>query len=172
MPSHKINLSPRASEPDDAEQLRRELAASEDRALRLRADFENYRRRVARERGDAIHEGRRDAVHSVLPVLDALDLAIAGGSTDRALLDGIVATRTLLLGALRENGAEPIEALGKRFDPTIHEAVGTTPASPGQEPGQVVHVVRSGWRLGDVLRPSQVIVSAAASPANPSHRDR
>ncbi len=166
MASHKINLTSRASEPDEVERLRRELAASEDRALRLRADFENYRRRVARERDSATHEGRRDAVRAVLPVLDALDRAIAGGSTDRALLEGIVATRTLLLGALRECGAEPIEALGKRFDPTIHEAVGTAPASPGAEPGTVVHEVRSGWRLGDVLRPTQVIVSTAASPAS------
>ena len=163
MPSHKINLWPRASEPDEAERLRRELAECEDRALRLRADFDNFRRRVTRERDPASLEGRRDAVRSVLPVLDALDRALAGDSADRALFEGIAATRTLLLGALKENGAEPIEALGKRFDPTIHEAVGTTPAA-SHEPGTVVHEVRSGWRLGEVLRPSQVIVSTAGSP--------
>lgn len=165
MPSHKINLTSRASEPGEVEQLTRELAACEDRALRLRADFDNYRRRVARERDGAAHEGRRDAVRAVLPVIDALDRAIAGGSTDRALLEGIVATRTLLLDALRASGAEPIEALGERFDPTIHEAVGTAPASGRAEPGTVIHEVRSGWRLGDVLRPAQVIVATAASPS-------
>ncbi len=163
MASYKINLSPLASPTDDLERLRGELAECEDRALRLRADFDNFRRRVAREREGASVEGRRAALGSILPVLDSLDLAIAAGSTDRGLLDGIVATRKLFLDALRENGAEPIEALGKKFDPTVHEAVGAMPAAH-VEPGTVVREVRGGWRLGkDLLRAPQVIVSTAGA---------
>jgi molecular chaperone GrpE len=163
MSPHEINLAPDANRSDEAEELRRELAESQDRVLRMRADFENFRKRVAREREGASAEGRRAALLSVLPVLDSLDRALAAGSTDRDVYEGIVATRRLFVGALRENGVEPIEALGRPFDPNLHEALGAAPAAD-VAPGTIVEEVRTGWRAGkELLRPSQVIVASGAA---------
>src|SRR5690242_3023245 len=101
----------------DPVELRRALDQERERALRLLADFENYRRRVARERETAQLEGRREALLPVLPVVDTLERALKAGSTDLAFLDGVAATHAMLLAALRTAGAEPIEAVGRRFDP-------------------------------------------------------
>jgi molecular chaperone GrpE len=162
MASSRINLSPFGDEQPDPERLRRELDECEDRALRLRADFDNFRRRVERERAGAAGEGRRAALLAILPVLDSLERGLAAGSSDRAFYTGIAATHTLFLDALREAGAVPIESVGKPFDPTVHEGVGTATAA-GVAPGTVVRDLRTGWLLGgDLLRPAQVIVSAAA----------
>jgi len=164
---------PRAGEPiespEDVEQLRRALDAERDRALRLRAEFDNFRRRSAREREAAGGEGRRAALLPLLAVLDALERALAAGSTDRDFYEGVAATQRLFTQALRDAGAEPLETVGQPFNPTVHEAVGTAPAN-GRRPGTVAQEVRRGWRLGgELLRPAQVVV-AARSEADDSWR--
>jgi molecular chaperone GrpE len=78
----------------------------------------------------------------------------------------VAATHRLFLNALREAGAEPVEAVGQRFDPTIHEAISTVPAN-GAEAGTVAGEVRRGWRLGDaLLRPAQVVVATTGEHAD------
>jgi molecular chaperone GrpE len=145
---------------DEVEDLRRSLQEQEQQYLRLLADFENFRRRIARERQGAREEGRRDTLLRLLPVLDTLERALATGSTDMAFYEGVAATHRLFLTALRELGVEPIESEGRRFDPSLHEAVATV-ASEGVEPGTVAHEIRRGWRLGDeLLRAAQVVVAA------------
>ena len=145
---------------DDVEGLRRSLGEQHDRYLRLLADFENVRRRMAREHERARHEGRRDALLPLLPALDTLDRALAAGSTDTPFYEGVVATHRLFIDALRELGVEPIQAEGQSFDPNQHEAVATVPADD-VEPGTVTREVRRGWRFGhELLRPAQVVVAA------------
>ncbi|HTU02517.1 MAG TPA: nucleotide exchange factor GrpE [Candidatus Sulfotelmatobacter sp.] len=149
----------------EAERLRRELEEERQRMLRLRADFENVRRRAAREQENASREGRRAALFPLLPVLDMLEHALEAGSSDTEFYRGVAATRELFLAALREAGAEPIESLGRPFDPAVHEAVATM-RSAGVPGGTVVREVRRGWRLGDeLLRPTQVVVAAAGREA-------
>jgi molecular chaperone GrpE len=147
---------------DEVEQLRHELDEERDRRLRLLAEFDNFRRRAARERETAGAEGRRAALRPLLAVLDTLDRALAAGSSDRDFYDGVAATSRLFVDALRQAGAEPIESVGRPFDPTVHEAVATVPAE-GRPPGTVVQEASRGWRLGgELLRPAQVVVAAPA----------
>jgi molecular chaperone GrpE len=142
-------------------------AEADERHLRLRADFENFRRRAAKDYESAHREGRRTALLPLLPVLDSLERALQAGSTDREFYDGVEATHRLFLAALREAGAKPIETVGQPFDPTVHEAVAAVPADGGVTPGTVVREVRRGWRLDDeLLRPAQVVVASAEEPAD------
>lgn len=141
-------------------------AEADDRHLRLLAEFENFRRRAAKEHEAARREGRRSALLPLLAVLDAFERALGAGSTDRDFYEGVAATHRLFLDALREAGAAPIESVGRPFDPNVHEAVATAPAD-GVPPGTVAREVRRGWRLGnELLRPAQVVVAAAEEPAN------
>jgi molecular chaperone GrpE len=147
---------------EEVEQLRHELDEERDRRLRLLAEFDNFRRRAARERETAGAEGRRAALRPLLAVLDTLERALAAGSSDRDFYDGVAATHRLFVDALRQAGAEPIESVGRPFDPTVHEAVATVPAE-GRPPGTVVQEASRGWRLGgELLRPAQVVVAAPA----------
>jgi molecular chaperone GrpE len=154
-----------ADAADEVERLRRALEEEQQRSLRLLADFENLRRRMAREQEAARREGRRAALLPILPVVDALERALAAGSTDPDFYEGVAATHRLFLNALREAGAEPVEALGRPFDPAVHEAIGTLPTD-GLDPGTVAREVRRGWRLGDeLLRPAQVVVASSREAA-------
>jgi molecular chaperone GrpE len=156
----------RADSTEDVERLRRALEEEERRHLRLRADFENFRRRSAQEVEAARPEGRRAALLPLLSVLDTLERALAAGSTDRDFYEGVAATHRLFTRALREAGAQAVESVGRAFDPQLHEAVATVP-SGGVEPGTVAREVRRGYRIGDeLLRPAQVVVATG-----PEHAD-
>jgi molecular chaperone GrpE len=145
----------------EVERLRRSAREQEDRHVRLRADFENLRRRLARESERAREEARRAALLPLLGVLDTLERALAAGSADPPFYEGVVATHRLFLSSLRETGAEPVPSAGERFDPSVHEAVATEPSSE-DDAGTVLREVRRGWRLGSgpLLRPAQVVVAA------------
>lgn len=167
MDASQADASDRAVEADEVERLRRALDEEHQRNLRLLADLDNLRRRVAREQEAARHDGRRAALLPLLPVLDTLERALAAGSIDPDFYEGVAATHRLFIDALREAGAEPLESVGRPFDPKVHEAVATVP-SDGVQPGTVAREVRRGWRLGDeLLRPAQVVVATSPEPAGP-----
>jgi molecular chaperone GrpE len=152
----------RGVEREAVERLRQELDEERQRSRQLLAEFENFRRRTAREQESAGHEGRRAALLPLLVVIDTLERALAAGSSDRDFYEGVAATHRLFTEALRKAGAEAVESVGRPFDPTLHEAVATVPPSGGQ-PGIVAREVRRGWRLGnDLLRPAQVVVATPA----------
>ena len=152
---------------DDVEELRRSFGEQQERYLRLLAEFEYVRRRMAREHERARHEGRRDALLALLPALDTLERALAAGSTDTPFYEGVVATHRLFLDALRELGVEPVQSEGQPFDPNQHEAVATVPPDD-VDPGTVTREVRRGWRFGhELLRPAQVVVAARPEVAEP-----
>src|SRR5687768_8477096 len=154
-----------AVEIDEVERLRVALEEERQQRLRLLADFDNFRRRMARDGEVARHDGRREALLPLLPVLDTLERALAAGSTDPTFYEGVAATHRLFLSALREAGAQPVESVGRPFDPRLHEAVSMI-AAHEIEPGTVAREVRRGWRLGDdLLRPAQVVVASAPEPA-------
>ncbi len=138
-----------------------------DSLQRLKAEFDNYRKRVERDREAQHQAGVRELVGELLPVIDNLERALAalGGVGDQ-IVAGIEMVRGQLTGLLGGRGVEEIAAHAEPFDPTVHEAVAQHPTDE-HEPGTVVHVAEKGYRLGEtVLRPAKVVV-ATRPPEEP-----
>ncbi len=141
-----------------------------DALRRLQAEFENYRKRVAKQEADHVARAALSLVDKLLPVLDTLDLA-AEHLGDAESTDGkaLLAASSLLHGVLSKEGLERIDPIGEVFDPTAHEAVGHLPDDDGPESGTseqesasgpvVAQVMRPGYRWkGSVVRPAMVVV--------------
>ena len=128
---------------------------------RIAADFDNYRKRVERDEAETSHFLTRRLLEQLLPSLDAFDAALAyqpNSDGEKAVLDGMEGTYTVLMETLSKQGLEPIEAQGKPFDPAFHEAV-SGPGGEGEGDLVVAQEVRKGYTLqGRVIRPSLVIV--------------
>jgi molecular chaperone GrpE len=150
-----------------------ETAAQRDEYLalaqRTQADFENYRKRVARESAAAQERGVASLAKELLPALDNLDRALAEAGTagsaraeDDPLLQGVRLVRSELSAALARAGIESFSPVGEVFDPSLHEAVATAQQSTnGAQSGTVVEVFQPGYRLGaSVIRPARVVVAA------------
>lgn len=145
---------------DDHATVVRERDDYLDALQRLKAEFDNYRRRVDRDREIQHHAGVRDLVGELLPVIDNLERAIEalGGAGDQ-IVAGVEMVRGQLTGLLAGRGVEEIDAHRTPFDPTVHEAVAQHPTDEHDE-GTVVHVAEKGYRLGEiVLRPAKVVVA-------------
>jgi molecular chaperone GrpE len=130
-------------------------------AQRTKADFENYRKRAAREAGAAQERGVMKLARELLPAVDNLDRALeAVGAGDGAdLVAGIRLVHAEVLAALARVGVEPFDPAGDPFDPSCHEAVAQQPVD-GAEAGTVAEVYQRGYRLGEVvIRPARVLVA-------------
>jgi len=132
-------------------------------AQRTQADFENYRKRVARDAAAAETRGLVRVARELLPSLDNLGRAVAhadDGDTDPVLIDGLMLVQRELLGALQRVGIESYGEAGERFDPELHEAVAQQPFE-GRAAGEIVEVYQPGYRLagGALVRPARVLFS-------------
>jgi molecular chaperone GrpE len=141
-----------------------DVAAERDQYLalaqRTQADFENYRKRVAREAAAAQERGVAKLAKELLPALDNLDRALGAAAQDDPLLDGVRLVRGELSSGLARVGIESFGAAGDTFDPVEHEAVAQQPVE-GAVSGSVVEVYQPGYRLGaSVIRPARVLVAA------------
>ena len=138
----------------DVEVLRAERDQWRDAAVRLQADFENYRKRAAGQASDEADRAAGRIVEQLLPVLDACEAALAHGVT------GVDAVWTPLLDALQKQGLERLEVAGQPYDPAVAEAVVHEPGDVGDDGGPIVaEVLRTGWRWkGRVLRAAMVRV--------------
>ena len=148
-----------ASDPlADAERRRDEYLAL---AQRTQADFDNFRRRAARDAAAAGPRAKAGLVRELLPALDNLERALAAaGDAEQGLAGGVRMVHSELIGALQRAGVAAYEPTGEPFDPNVHEALSTRPAD-GTDAGVVVDVLEKGYRLDDtVLRPARVVVSA------------
>ena len=135
-----------------------------DAATRARADFLNYQARSAKDLDRAEELALRRYVLELLPIMDSFELARQDASTDQADVDRLRAALDMIGTSLQQTlavrGLERIEAKGKPFDPTIHEAVAKRPAERGEAPNSVVEELRPGYKWkGLILRPAQVLVS-------------
>jgi molecular chaperone GrpE len=140
------------------------VAAERDQYLalaqRTQADFENYRRRVARESALAQERGVVKLAKELLPALDNLDRALEAADQDDPLLQGVRLVREELSAALGRVGIESFSPAGEVFDPALHEAVVHQPVD-GAPSGTVAEVYQPGYRLGDqIIRPARVVVAA------------
>jgi len=132
-----------------------------DLAKRAQADFENYRKRAAKEAAAAGARARSGLIRELLPVVDNLERALASSDgADETFVQGVRLVYNELQGVLSRAGVEAIEPAGEPFDPTVHEALSTR-ESDGAEAGVVLDVVEKGYRSGDtVIRPARVVVAA------------
>jgi molecular chaperone GrpE len=130
-------------------------------AQRTQADFENYRKRIAKEAAAAQERGTSALAKELLPALDNLDRAIEAAAADDPLLEGVRLVRSELSAALLRARIESFSPAGETFDPALHEAVATAPAPEGQPSGTVIEVYQPGYRLGaNISRPARVVVAA------------
>ena len=151
---------PAAEESAPAHSTAEPAHAPDDSYLRLAADFDNYRKRVAREQVEWTSRANERLLNELLPVLDDLERALeaAAQHEEAKLEEGVRLVHRSLLGLVERHGLSEIEAEGA-FDPHVHEALLAQPGE-GAEQGAVLQVLQKGYRLGDkVLRPARVIVA-------------
>lgn len=163
-PMPGIDDAPSGDGRHDEEIDRLRKQADDQRALYLRAlaDFDNYKRRTERDQGARSEHGRRELLKKLLPALDNLQRAAQyrdRGTPPEQIVDGLLATVKQFETILDSENVRPIETVGKPFDPTVSEAVGTAPNGALPD-NTVLDEARRGYMIGgDVLRPAQVIVS-------------
>jgi molecular chaperone GrpE len=170
----ETGLEPSLAEPartgeatpgDELAALRREVAELKQALLRRRADFENYKKRVERDRGTAAVEAETSLLQQLLATVDNLERALLAQDAGPALREGVVLTHRELLGLLESLGVEVLDPKGQRFDPAEHQAILHEPVT-GFEPGTVAEVYRKGFRYRDrLLRPA--LVKVAGSETGP-----
>ena len=156
----EVMAAPQAAE--DAAEMAQEIEKYKDAALRARADLDNYRKRVAREKEDAIRYANNSLLESLLPIVDNFELGLEAAKNAKdasGIVQGLEIVRKQLEDFLRDHGVEVVNAVGDRFDPNLHEAVAHEPNAEIDE-GTVVRQIRRGFKLKDRLsRPATVVVS-------------
>lgn len=132
-----------------------------DRYARLLADFDNFKKRTARDREDTYLFAEMDILRDVLPTVDHLALALANAKDkDNEFVKGVQIVYDTLLKALKEHGAEPFDSVGEKLDPDKMEAIASLPSAEIEE-GKVSNEAKKGWMLKEkVLRAAQVVVSS------------
>lgn len=155
--------APEEPAPVARQQQKPEDEALEMRFLRLQADFDNYRKRVQRERGEWQRQAREDLLNELLPVLDHFELGLntaASHHVETSVMDGLRMVYDQFVAALRKYEVVPVEAEGAPFDHNLHEAITFVPSD--EHPAQtVIAQTRRGYLLGEkLLRAAQVVVSS------------
>jgi len=147
------------SQTADLQKLKEERDSMYDRLLRKQAEFENYKKRVERERAEFIQTASADLMKELLNALDSFDMAIRNASTDARTLQGFELIYKQLLDTMNRFGLKAMDAKGKKFDPNFHQAVATTPTNEVEE-NTILDELRKGYLLnGRLLRPAMVNVS-------------
>jgi molecular chaperone GrpE len=166
-PAPAPDPEPQPDEPQPDERDPDPLAEAEAKrdeylelARRTQADFENYRKRTAKDLAAAGTRAKLGLVRDLLPVVDNLERALESADSQEGLAEGVRLVLTDLQGVLAREGVKAVEPAGERFDPTVHEALSTRPED-GADPGVVLDVVQKGYRMNDtVIRPARVVVSS------------
>jgi molecular chaperone GrpE len=161
-PANERELLEQKEEVEDPHaQLERERDEYLDLARRAQADFENYRKRAAKEAALAGQRAKSGLVRELLPVVDNLERALASaGDNEQHLAEGVRLVHSELIAVLERNGVEQFDPRGERFDPEEHEALSMR-SEDGAESGTVLDVVEKGYRSnGGILRPARVVVSS------------
>lgn len=156
----KNDKSTAGDEPSEVERLKEELRREHDLYLRALADYDNYRRRIERERTTAARSGKREIILQLLDVLDGFDRALQHlDDAPSSVSEGLQLLQRKLLGLLEAQGVTPLQSLGETFNPELHDAIGTV-QSDDAEPGTVAEEMQRGYRWGDdLLRPARVRVA-------------
>jgi molecular chaperone GrpE len=162
-----VVVEPTTVTPEQLAELKALAARADenwDRLLRTSADFDNFKKRAAREKQEAVKYANEGLLQRLLPVLDSLDMALAaaqaaGPDADQSLQTGVGLVFQQLKAVVTEAGLEEVDAVGKRFDPNLHEAL-SQQETPDVPEGHVVQQARKGYRLRErLLRPASVVVA-------------
>jgi molecular chaperone GrpE len=156
--------APAPDEPGAPDGLQKERDDLFDRLLRKTAEFDNFRKRVERDRKDMIEWAAADAISELLPIVDDFDRALAADAPPeaQAYKSGLELIHRQLAELLKKRGVSTIEPLGADFDPHVHQAVAYEEV-PGAREGEVVGVMAKGYKLGErLLRPALVKVAKAS----------
>ncbi len=161
-------LVPEAPTPEQIDELRNRASKADEnweRLLRVTADMDNFKKRAAREREEAIRYANESLIKKLVPVLDNFDMALTAasqssdGGAAQSLQTGVAMIYQQLRNVLLESGLEELDASGKTFDPNWHEAVSQQETDEVPE-GQVVQQLRKGYKLRDrLIRPATVVVA-------------
>ena len=157
------HLNEQVAEEAQMEKLKTELQEQKEKYLRLYAEFDNFRRRTARERIEMAQTAGKDVIYSLLEVLDDCDRAekqIAKGMVTDEFIKGVLLVFTKLRNIMAAKGLRPMESVGKPFDPDQHEAVSQIPAPNDQWKGKVFEELEKGYFLNDkIIRYAKVVVA-------------
>lgn len=150
-------------DPKDVEiaELKKEMDELRDKYVRLYADFDNYKKRTAKEKLDLIQTAGKEVILATLPVVDDFERALkaAEKSGDAKNLEGVQLIYNKLINALQAKGLKPMESIGKPFDVETHEAITEIPAPTPELSGNVIDEVEKGYYLGDkIIRFAKVVV--------------
>ena len=148
---------------DDSDGLQADLDRFRDLALRSQADFDNFKKRAAREKDDAIKYANSSLLERLIAIVDNFELGLSaakGEGEQSPVYSGMSMVLKQLTDFLADNGLQPIDAEGQKFDPNLHEAIAHEPSDEFPE-GIVVRQTRRGYKMKDrLLRPSSVVVSS------------
>jgi molecular chaperone GrpE len=162
-----VVVEPATLTPEQLTELKARAARADenwDRLLRTSADFDNFKKRAAREKQEAVKYANEGLLQKLVPVLDSLDMALTAAQTtgpdaSQSLQAGVGLVCQQLKAVLAEAGLEEVNAVGSRFDPNLHEALSQQETQEVPE-GHVVQQARKGYRLRDrLLRPASVVVA-------------
>jgi molecular chaperone GrpE len=162
---------PAALPPEQAAALQAEAAKAKENWLRTAADFENFKKRAAREKTESAQYATASLLQKLLPVLDNFEMALAAAQNAKdgkndSLQAGVVMIQQQLKNALAETGLEEIDAAGKPFDPNFHEAISQQESAEVAE-GNVLQQLRKGYKFKErLLRPATVIVAKKPAADN------
>ncbi len=159
-----------ANPPSELEVVTAERDKHKDQLLRTMADFDNFRKRARRDAEDALRRGREDCLRDVLPIIDNLQRAVEAsrGATDvEAVLSGVEMVLRSFDDVAGRMGVTRVEAVGQRFDPTLHDAIQQVETAE-HAPGTVMTEVMAGYRIQDRLLRAAMVVVAKAPTAPPA----
>lgn len=166
-----LPVSPATLAPEQLEELKARAAQADEfweRLLRVTADFENFKKRAARERQDAARYANESLIQRLIPILDTFEMALAAAQSAPAdgahsLQAGIAMIQQQLKAVLTDAGVEDVDATGKPFDPNLHEAVSQQESADAPD-GHVIQQLRKGYKLRErLLRPATVVVAKTPS---------
>ncbi len=159
-----VASSPVSEEHDPAAALQAEVNKYRDQSLRAAADLENFRKRMMREKEEAVRYANSSLLEKLIPILDNFELGLEVAKTTpeasaSSIAQGLSMVQRQLTDFIKDHGVTPVEAVGQSFDPKIHEAIGHEPHDQIPE-GSVISQVRRGYRLAErLIRPASVVVS-------------
>jgi len=147
---------------EELEEAQLEISELKDKYLRLRAEFDNFRKRSVKEKIDLMGTAARDTMSALLPVLDDFDRAKKNAEDEQSaepFSEGVMLVYNKLHNSLKQKGLEPMESTGETFDPELHEAITEIPAPSEEMKGKIVDTIETGYLLKDkIIRHAKVVV--------------